>query len=262
VKYAKNNALRGRTFSSLGEQNAFLLEWETNVADTRIHGTTKKQVGRLFRQAEQPALQPLPADRFPSFAEARRSVHRDGHVEVDKAFYSAPPEYVGRRLWARWDTRLVRLFDDRWRQVAVHAKTEPGRFRTSNQHIPREKFSAVERGADALLRQIAAIGPHTRDWANAMTQARGVEGIRVLVGLKALAGKHDTEALEEACHTALSHGAYRLRAVRELLKRRTREKQGQFDFLEHHPIIRPLSDYSVVSLQEFRKERSHERSPS
>jgi transposase len=262
VKYAKNNALRGRTFSSLDEQNAFLLEWEANVADTRIHGTTKKQVGTLFQQAERPALQPLPADRFPSFSEARRSVHRDGHVEVDKAFYSAPPEYVGRRLWARWDTRLVRLFDDRWRQVAVHAKTEPGRFRTSDQHIPREKFSAVERGAAALLRQVAAIGPHTRDWANAMTQTRGVEGIRVLVGLKALAGKHDTEALEAACQAALSHGAYRLRAVRELLKRRAKQRQAQFDFIEHHPIIRPLSDYSVASLHEFRKERSHERSPS
>ena len=95
-----------------------------------------------------------------------------------------------------------------------------------------------------------------------MTQARGVEGIRVLVGLKALAGKHDSTALEEACHTALSHGAYRLRAVRELLKRRAKQRQAQFDFIEHHPIIRPLSDYSVASLQGFRKERSHERSPS
>jgi transposase len=261
VKYAKNNALRGCTFSSLAEQNAFLLQWETNVADTRIHGTTKKQVGKLFEQVERPTLQPLPTDRFPSFSEARRSVHRDGHVEVDKAFYSVPPEYVGRRLWVRWDARLVRLFDDRWRQVAVHAKTEPGRFRTSDQHIPREKVSAVERGADALLRQVAFVGPHTRDWANAMTQARGVEGIRVLVGLKALAGKHDSKALEEACHTALSHGAYRLRAVRELLKRRAKQRQAQFGFIEHHPIIRPLSDYSVASLYEFRKERSHERIP-
>ena len=26
----------------------------------------------------------------PSFAEPRQSVHRDGHVEVDKAFYSPP----------------------------------------------------------------------------------------------------------------------------------------------------------------------------
>lgn len=261
VKYAKNNALRGRTFASLAEQNAFLLEWETNIADTRIHGTTKEQVGKRFEQ-ERAALLPLPAERFPFFHEGRRTVHRDGYVEVDKAFYSAPPEYLGRQLWARWDARLVRLFDDEWRQVAVHAKAEPGRFRTADQHIPREKVSAVERGADALLRQVAAIGPHTRDWAQAMTQARGVEGIRSLVGLKALAGKHESDALERACRVALSHGAYRLRAVRQLLKRGAEQSQRQFDFIERHPLIRPLSDYSLSSLQAFRKERDHECSPS
>ena len=113
-----------------------------------------------------------------------------------------------------------------------------------------------------MLRQVAAIGPHTRDWANAMTQARGVEGIRVLVGLKALAGKHDSQALEQACRVALTHGAYRLRAVRQLLKRGIQQSQQQFDFLEHHPLIRPLNDYSLDSLQEFRKERDHERCPS
>lgn len=72
VKYAKNNALRGRTFASLAEQNAFLLEWETNIADTRIHGTTKEQVGKRFEQ-ERAALLPLPADRFPFFHEGRLS---------------------------------------------------------------------------------------------------------------------------------------------------------------------------------------------
>jgi transposase len=261
VKYAKNNGLRGRTFPSLTEQNTFLLEWESKIADTRIHGTTKEQVSHRFEQ-ERAALLPLPVDRFPFFHEGRRSVHRDGHVEVDKAFYSAPPEFVGRRLWARWDTRLVRLFDDQWRQVALHAKTEPGCFRTADQHIPHEKVSAVERGADVLLRQVAVIGPHTRDWANAMTQARGVEGIRVLVGLKALTQKHDSQALEQACRVALTHGAYRLRAVRQLLKRDAQQSQQQFDFIEHHPLIRPLNDYSLESLQAFRKERDHERCPS
>jgi hypothetical protein len=76
-----------------------------------------------------------------------------------------------------------------------------------------------------------------------------------LVGLKALAGKHATEDLERACRIALSHGAYRLRAVRELLKRRSRP-QGAFEFLADHPIIRPLSDYSLAALHEFRKERT------
>ena len=255
VNYVKENGLKGRTFTSLAEENQWLLDWETKVADTRIHGTTKRQVQRLFEQ-ERPALRPLPGERFPFFHEGRRAVHRDGHVEVAKAFYSVPPEYVGRRLWVRWDARLVRVFDDRWRPVAVHARAEPGRFRTSAEHIPKEKFSAVERGTDALLRQVSWIGPQTRQWSEAMTQARGVEGVRVLVGLKALAAKHDPESLEKACETALSYGCYRLRTVRELLKRQA-DPQAQFGFLEEHPIIRPLSDYSLESLLEFRKERHH-----
>jgi transposase len=257
VKYVKSNALKGRVFGSLAQENQFLLDWETNVADQRIHGTTKQQVLKLFTEAERRDLLPLPPARFPFFHEARRAVHRDGHLEVDKAFYSAPPEYVGHRLWVRWDGRMVRIYNERFAQVAAHAKAEPGRFRTAAEHIPKEKFSAVERGTDALLRRIARIGPHTRQWAEAATQARGVEAVRALVGLKHLAGKHESEALEEACRVALTHGAYHLRAVRQLIKRQAAE-QRQFDFLAVHPIIRPLSDYSLDCLLQFRKERHRE----
>lgn len=257
VKYVKRNALKARRFTSLVEENEFLLRWETQVADQRIHGTTKQQVEKLFEQAERKELLSLPPERFPFFHEARRAVHRDGHLEVDKAYYSAPPEYVGHRLWVRWDSRLVRIFNDRFEQVAAHAKAEPGRFRTAAEHISQKKVSAVERGTDAMLRQIAAIGPHTRQWAEATTQARGVEAVRVLVGLKRLAGQHASEALEEACRVALSYGAYRLRTVGKLLERKGREQQ-QFEFLEEHPIIRPLSDYSLDSLLQFRKDRQRD----
>jgi hypothetical protein len=52
------------------------------------------------------------------------------------------------------------------------------------------------------------VGLETRQWAEATTQARGVEAVRVLVGLKHLAGKHPSDDLEEACRVALTHGAY------------------------------------------------------
>jgi hypothetical protein len=232
VKYVKNNGLKGRTFDSLEAENAHLLDWEQTVADLRIHGTTKQQVLKVFEELERPALVPLPVERFPCFHEAHRAVHRDGYVEVDKAYYSVPPEHVGRRLWVRWDSRLVRVFNDRWEQLVVHATAEPGRFRTDSKHIPKEKVSAVERGTEALLRQTAAIGPHAQEWASAMVQARGVEGVRVLAGLKNLAGKHDSAAIDRACEKALAHGAYRLRVIRELLKRDTESgaaTQRQFD---------------------------------
>ena len=52
-----------------------------------------------------------------------------------------------------------------------------------------------------------------------MLNARGIEGTRVLQGLASLAKKHSSEALEKACEIALSYGAYRLRTLRQLLKR-------------------------------------------
>src|SRR5690348_17349930 len=47
VKYVKNNGLKGRTFTDVEDENRFLLDWEENVADRRIHGTTKRQVAKV-----------------------------------------------------------------------------------------------------------------------------------------------------------------------------------------------------------------------
>ena len=105
VGYAQDNGLAGLEFASLADQNRHLSEWETSVADTRIHGTTRKQVGKLFEDVERPALLPLPLG-FPFFHEAERIVNRDGHIEVDKAFYPRRPSIWGRKVWARWDARL------------------------------------------------------------------------------------------------------------------------------------------------------------
>ena len=256
VKYVKNNGLKGHAFASLDAENKHLLEWETRVADTRLHGTTKQQVRQHFEHIERPALLALPVERFPFFHEKRRSVNRDGHCEVAKAYYSAPAEFVGRDIWVRWDNRLVRLFNDKWEQVAVHVRAEPGKFRTDHQHIPKKKVSCIERGANVLLKQLAIVGPSVKDWSEAMLQARGVEGIRVLIGLKALTSKHNATALNAACETAMTYGALRLRTIRKLLKRKGEaQQQKQFEFLEEHPVIRPLSDYSLESLSQFRKDR-------
>ena len=256
VKYVKTNGLKGHEFTSLEAENKHLLEWEDRVADTRLHGTTKQQVRKRFEEIERPSLLILPVERFPFFHEGRRSVNRDGHCEVAKAYYSAPPEFVGRDVWVRWDGRLVRLFNEKWEQIAVHVRAEPGRFKTDSNHIPKKRVSCIERGANVLLKELAIVGNAVKDWSEAMLQARGVEGIRVLQGLKALASKHDATALNAACETAMSYGALRLRTIRKLLETSSEVRlQTQFDFLEEHPVIRPLSDYSLESLSQFRKDR-------
>jgi transposase len=249
VKYVFSNALKGNVYQSVPQENEALQQWEASVADLRIHGTTKRQVKVLF-QEERAALLPLPATAFPFFHEAQRTVHRDAHVEVDKAYYSVPPEYLGHVVWARWDAKMVRIFNGRMSLIATHLKDQPGRFRTDPRHIASEKISGVERGAGYLLRRISLIGPESYRWARTMLGRRGIEGVRVLQGLLAMTRRYPADDMEKACALALSHGAYRLQALRELLKQPTR----QVELLDHHPLIRPLEFYGRYARVPLRKE--------
>ena len=254
VKYVKGNALKGHVFGALEEENDHLRHWEATVADVRIHGTTRQQVAKVFADVERAALVPLPVERFPFFHEGRRSVNRDGHIEVGKAYYSAPPEYLGRRVWVRWDSRLVRIFNDRFEQLDVHVTQPPGKFSTHARHIVAEKISGVERGAAWLLTRVRHIGPQAARWAEALLAERGIEGVRVLQGLLSLGKRQPRETLEKACEIAVSYGAFRLRTIRALLKRHEAPTQQQFEFMAEHPLIRGLSEYAQLVHAAVQKE--------
>jgi len=186
----------------------------------------------------------MPDCRFDLFQEAMRSVHRDGHVEIKGAYYSVPPEFLGQRVWARWDGRTVRLLDQKMHPIALHVQRPPGSFSTQSVHILPEKISGIERGTTWMLRRVESIGPHATQWAQSMLQHRGIEGCRVLMGLLSLTHSHRRDQIETACQIAQSHGAYHLRSLRQLIEQQNPPAiQQSFEFIEQHPIIRDLGDY-------------------
>lgn len=241
VQYIQNNALKGRLFDNIEDQNVFLLEWEVKIADTRIHGTTRKQVRPLFEEVERPALLSLPEEVFPLYQEGRRKVHRDGHVEVESSYYSVPPEYLGHEMWARWDDRLVRIYNTSFKQIAIHVRAIPGKFSTQNEHLSDKKISSVERGAEYLLKKIYRLSNDSGHWAQAMLEERGIEGVRVLQGLLSLSSRYQVDAISQACRQALKARCFRLKPLRESCKRLV-ETQSVL-FCQESPLIRPLSEY-------------------
>jgi transposase len=166
VGYAQDNALKGRVFSSLEEQNGFLREWELTVADTRIHGTTRLQVGKHFADAEREALLPLPLEPFPSYREARRIVHRDGHIEVERAYYAVPPEYwrgrfgsAGTAAWSGSSTSEC----SKLRCTPGRSQAGSARRTNTSQQRRSPELSAAQRGSWAESpidwARIAPLGP-------------------------------------------------------------------------------------------------------
>ena len=85
VGHAQKTPLKGQRFETLGEAQTYLDNWELRWADTRIHGTTKRQVAAMFAE-EKPSLLPLPIEPFRYYHYGERTVHLDGCVEVEAAY--------------------------------------------------------------------------------------------------------------------------------------------------------------------------------
>jgi transposase len=147
VGHAKNTPLKGLRFESLEEGQNYLDHWETRWADTRIHGTTKRQVSVMFAE-ERPALQPLPLEPFRYYQYGERTVHLDGCVEIEAAYYSAPPGWIGRRVQVQWDARQVRLLDPIAGQLSARTLA-PGSWQASNPGRRPAQANAVEHDTTA-----------------------------------------------------------------------------------------------------------------
>jgi transposase len=257
VGYVRNNALKGRRFKTLAEENLHLQRWESGVADKRIHGTTCKQVAACF-ELERPHLQPLPSSLFPCYQEARRNVHRDSYVEVQKAFYEAPPEYIGRQVWVRWDSRCVRIYNDRMEQVQIHTRIEPGKF---SRCLGAGGFSAPVRiSCKHWVSRAAVLGEQCGQWAQAAVDARGPEALRSIMALCGLINKHSGTALNAACGKAIKSGTRRLKDIKRLLGEQA--TQSDFAFAESHPLIRDLKIYTEFINQQQNQNPYHPNDPN
>jgi len=129
VGHAQKTPLKGQRFESLEQAQAYLDHWEERWADTRIHGTTKRQVAAMFAE-EKPALLPLPVEPFRYYLYGERTVHLDGCVEVEAAYYGAPPGWIGRRVHVQWNAAHVRLIDPLSGQLLrEHLRQQRGRHR-------------------------------------------------------------------------------------------------------------------------------------
>jgi transposase len=242
VDYVQENAIKGMTFESLALQNQHLVHWEKNVADTRIHGTTKKHVGKQFIEVEKPSLGALPAEMFPIYDEGIRKVSRDGHVEIKGSYYSAPPEYLGCEVWMRWNDRVVRMLNHRQEQIAIHPRMEKGKFSTLSEHIAPSKINGIERGAKYLLQKAKLLGPQSARWAEGAISEHGVQGMRIIQGLLSLTRKYESHAIERAAEIAWRSGSFRCRTLKKLLEHGG-AKQQTIEFMDEHPVIRSILEY-------------------
>jgi transposase len=220
VQYVRGNFFAGERFAGLAGAQAAAEAWCREVAGTRIHGTIAARPAEVFAGHEAGALLPLslPYD-VPVLAKVK--VHRDFHVEVGRALYSAPKEYLGCRLDARADSALVKLFH-RGQLVKTHPRQQPGRRVTDPADLPAEKTTYAMRDVASLAKAAARHGDSVGVYAERLLDTDlPWTKMRQVYRLLGLVRRYGPGPVDTACGRALDLDVVSVTKIASMLERAT-----------------------------------------
>jgi hypothetical protein len=250
VAHAQKTPLKGKKFESLEEAQAYLDDWEEHWADKRIHGRTKRQVAAMFAE-EKPFLQALPLEPFRYYQYGERTVHLDGCVEVEAAYYGAPPGWIGRKVHVQWDAMFVRLLDPKTGELLrEHLSGRRGGHRIRDADRPRRTPLKMLQ----LLARAHKAGPNIGALCDAIHARQGELGMRRVQGVFQLVKKYGSAATDDACAAALDLCVAEYRFVRPYLERRP---QAPLSLRQVDPLIRELTEYRDLIQQRIHFEETN-----
>jgi len=112
VKYVKNDFFYGDTFDSFDQLKTDLSSWVDTVANTRIHGTTKKRPGKVYSLVEQSKMRPYlqPGIIFDVNGQ-KRNVDKTSLISYKSNKYSVPMIYQSSTVMIRQDGTKLMIYN-------------------------------------------------------------------------------------------------------------------------------------------------------
>ena len=216
----RGNFFAGERFAGLSDAQARAGAWCRQVAGLRVHGTIAARPAEVFAACEAGALLALPAPYdVPVFT--RVKVHRDFHVEIGRALYSAPKEYLGCHLDARADTALVKLFCH-GQLVKAHPRQQPGRRVTDPADLPAEKTTYAMRDVAALAKTARRHGDAIGVYAERLLDTDlPWTKMRQVYRLLGLVRRYGPGPVDQACARALEVDVVNVTKIASMLERAT-----------------------------------------
>jgi len=237
-QYIEEDFLRARVFQSWEDLDRAAHAWLTQVANCRLHATTRLQPQEAW-MTERDFLTALPETPMPIYRPEVRPVSDDGLISVDGTRYSVPLQLVGtpRTVSVRVHPRTIEILNREGTLIATHRKSDlPGGLVIVPEHY------------DAIRRK-PPLQPHQTDrqflgrFPNAEPFLKGLKPrmkalyrlhLRQVLQLVLLYGQ---DAVAQALERATAYGNFNAYAVQRIL-------------LDQFPLLLPeLPEYAPLPNQ-------------
>lgn len=217
IKYVKGNFFAGRSFRDKKDCNERLLLWMQEKSQRR-HGTTRKQPLKVFNEEEKSSLLPLPIEPYEIYEWSFHKLHPDCYLRIDKNFYSAPHEHVGKTLNVRRTNIFVEIYDDKFNLICGHEKAIGCGIRVKNKaHFP-EWVELISTGYHSYyMAQADKFGKDVVEYLENIFKNHKSSGYRMVQGILSLGKKYGKEQLTEACKRAAQYQNFSYICIKNIL---------------------------------------------
>ena len=240
---ANNNAWQGLEAAEL------YIAKKCELANKRIHGSTRKKPEEEFYTTEKPMLRPLPALPYEKLDYGNAKVRQDGHVRFKNHYYSLDENFIGKEVVLMANREQVCIYYQ-GKCIEVHARLYSGYTLKNTKSHHLKPWERVMECGSYYRERAAKIGPDVeRMIVCILSESRGFIDTRKIWGVLSLDKKHSYAEINLACRTALEQGLIGYRAVVSNIllegllepqensgKRVSADQQGRF--------TRPLSEYA------------------
>jgi transposase len=218
VQYVRSSCFAGEEFVDLTDAQNRTQKWCAVTAGMRIHGTTQARPAEVFAGHEAAALLAVPPPYdVPIFKTVK--VHRDYHIEIGKALYSAPKDYIGQSLDVRADSALVKLYYQ-GHLVKVHPRQRPGGRWTDPDDLPQEKVGYAMRDLDRLVAAARRHGTDVGIYAQRLLDDKlPWTRMRQVYRLLGLARRYGDTPVNTACGKALDVDVISVTKIASMLEK-------------------------------------------
>lgn len=228
--------------------------WCLREYGMRRHTRTQRLPLEHFEAEEKAKLAPVPTEPYDIPLWSDPKVGRDQHAEVERALYSLPREFdgrklVGRKLRARCDQRTTRFYLDGV-LVKTHPRQPPGGRSTDPADFPAEKLAYANRDVEFLGQQAQEHGAAVGQFAKALLAGPlPWTRMRQVYALLGACKRYGSRRVDQTCAVALDADMLDVRRLEKMLElarpTTASEAQGPPKVIPFSRYLRPKEQYAL-----------------
>lgn len=196
-----------------------LESWSEKTAHMRVLSGVGARPTDLFHDEEADCLQALPDSRWNEVSWSSAKVHETWRVQVDRAYYSVPFQYIGKTVQVFTSDGQVEIYDD-YELIATHRKAvRPWDRVLDPAHDPPNVKEFLATTREGLLRWAGEMGLHVQAVLRVLFDRKVVDSLRPARAILRMATTYGAERLNRACERALAFDNIAYGTIKRILAR-------------------------------------------